>query len=400
MLPLYRVAPERMQTQLVSEPVPRVTISADSQPLSLFVRQIAEQTGVSIVVEEAIELKTVSLEVADQSVEDVIAMVGRRLGTQVTRTGDLYFVGTLRPEDRGVYVASVGQVSPDDMRQIAGLLLSEHGRASVTERGLVVVGDKVEVLSRIAEAVDEVKDATREVWLVQMHVIKTQQSVADSLGINADAALSGTASTIPGVSVLEGRLTASLEAIRADSKSEVVAEPMYFLGDGTTVTYRRGQRVPIVERVTTELSESSQVRYQEVGLRVELTIRSLGGEDATIRIDLADEFVTDGAEAPIIDGVQYTSETDIVSGQTYLLATLESVSDASRKWSRFGWGRSKSNSRDVTQVWLRVHRVHKEGLVSGGSFREVVDDPERSGFSEHGSTDDATVSEPQLWGDV
>ena len=277
MLPLYRVAPERMQTQLVSEPVPRVTISADSQPLSLFVRQIAEQTGVSIVVEEAIELKTVSLEVADQSVEDVIAMVGRRLGTQVTRTGDLYFVGTLRPEDRGVYVASVGQVSPDDMRAIAGLLLSEHGRASVTERGLVVVGDKVEVLSRIAEAVDEVKDATREVWLVQMHVIKTQQSVADSLGINADAALSGTASTIPGVSVLEGRLTASLEAIRADSKSEVVAEPMYFLGDGTTVTYRRGQRVPIVERVTTELSESSQVRYQEVGLRVELTIRSLGG---------------------------------------------------------------------------------------------------------------------------
>jgi len=359
------------------------TISADGQPLYLFARQLASQSGVSIVVQESLENSLVSLEVRDQDIGDVIATVGRRLGTEVTRTGDLYFIGDLRPEDRGVYVTRLGDLPPDDLSQIAALLLSETGRSFVSESGVAVVADKVEVLSRVAEAFEKVKTRDRDTWLIQFHVVETSANHEEQVGAESSANF-GLSVSYPGGGGAFGALDVALENVRDAGSSVLVAEPVYLVNDGQAVSYVRGQEFPVTTTTTSrEGFVQTSVDYQSVGSTIEASIRSLGGDAAVLTVAIDDQRLTEEniSGFPIIDGYQFRDVVDVVSGGTYLLTTFNRKESSEAE--RLGWSvfRRDSFSVTVSQVWCRVYRVGSKGVEADVFGEAAAGEPGRSGLS-------------------
>lgn len=361
-----------------------VTVSVVAQPLHLFVRSLSSLAGVSIVVDSDLENTLVTLDVVEQDIADVIAVVARRLGTEVTKTGDLYFVGDLRPEDRGVYVTTMGHVPPEDFIQIASLLSSDNGRSHVTDAGVAVVSDKVEVLARVAEAVAELKSIRRGAWLLQFHIVETSSRHLESIGWESDASIGAELSTFG--SNAFASVTASLENVRDASASTIVAEPVYLVNDSEVVRYERGQEFPVTTVSTTaDGVQTSSVDYQSVGSSIEAVVRSLGGLSGVLTVDISDQNLTDETVSglPIINGYQFADTIDVVSGGTYLLSTFNRQS--SNEAARLGWSRAFGDGSDalVSQIWVRVYKVGSEGIQNDGIDQiAVADRADRSGLSE------------------
>lgn len=310
-------------------------------------------------------------------------MVARRLSTQTTRTGNLYFIGELRVEDRGVLVSKVGHVDPTDLKEVSSLLLSQDGRSHVSPSGVIVVGDKVEVLTRVAEALDMIRLIERDVWLLQLHLLEFDEAVADRLGITsgvrgfAGATISNAITSTGGIT-----LEAALEAVNSETRSSVVARPMYLLNDGQSVKYHRGSRLPVVEVVSNDQTVSENIRYVDVGLRIDLGIASLREDEAAVTIGVANEKVVRYEEgAPVIDGVDYSAQVDVQSGGEYLVASFDENATVTEWWRRLGFGNARSQRKTVSQVWLRAYRVQAKGSEVESGLPAVISpgtDPQRS----------------------
>jgi type II secretory pathway component GspD/PulD (secretin) len=108
----------------------RITLSADQMPVSEFVRTLSDQAGVSVIVESGLESKTITMEVRDQPISDVLNFVARRFGVNVRNHGNLYYIGALQPDDRGVLVRRVRRLSKDQLAEV----LQVFSRARMVER--------------------------------------------------------------------------------------------------------------------------------------------------------------------------------------------------------------------------------------------------------------------------
>src|ERR1700736_6621481 len=92
--------------ETVSKPEPtkdtsiKLSLAVQDMPLTTFARWLANQSGVSVVVQASLDSSPVSIDVQGQSVEQVLAAVARRLNVAVSRLGSVYFIGELRPEDK------------------------------------------------------------------------------------------------------------------------------------------------------------------------------------------------------------------------------------------------------------------------------------------------------------
>lgn len=314
-----------------------------------------------------------TLEVVEVSIDDVVAMVARRLGTQSTESGGLYFIGKLRPEDRGTLVRRVPELSREDAVSVSRLFASDNGRSTVTGGGLLIAGDTVEVLSRMSEVMDAIQELDRVVWVAKLHVLAIDSQDVDRFGLTSSAGVRGSlfASSLGLVTpAAQVTLESALEAVERSSASRVMAQNMFVLNDGQRGTYQRGQRVPITESIIVEQRVSESTRLIDVGFNVEIEVASLDEGDAVLRLRVADERVVEVRDGqPVIDGFTYSGETDVVSGETYLVAELDVSSRDRSAWSRLGFGRSSGVRSSVAQIWVEVFRLgneHHEGGPGSG----------------------------------
>lgn len=246
-----------------------ITVAADGIALREFVRIAAKATGVSIVVEDSLDDRTITLDVVDQAVDDVLAGVARRLGVQVTRTGDLYFLGELRPEDKGVLVRRVPRLSVDAIREAIGTLSSENGRVVVDSDGLVVVGDRVEVLRRVEEMIDELERAESRVWVVQLYVVGLTRRAIDDLGIDfapaADVAVTfATANDPMAVLNLNAALSALFDYEQSGGEISTLASPTFVVRDGTEGHTFVGETIPVPRRSVGQSGDVTTVDFEQV----------------------------------------------------------------------------------------------------------------------------------------
>src|SRR5690606_34723167 len=132
----------------------------------------------------------------------------------------------------------VVRLSADDLRQTVGTMLSEHGNVHVQSDGLVMVGDRVEVLEKINEMLDRVESAPVDVWAVQFFVVSINDTDASQVGVDIDqavdvaatfaAASSGAASA--GADV-RGSLSAALRLAITRDRSRTITTPMFVMTD-------------------------------------------------------------------------------------------------------------------------------------------------------------------------
>ena len=267
-----------------------IRLSAENMPLRDFLRYVAARSTVSIVAEKNLDSAPVTIEVNNETVGKVLGVVARRLGVQLTRTGSLYYLGTLRPEDRGVLVRRVRRLDKEGLDAVLKVLPSENGRFTSFADGLVVFGDRVEVLERVNELLDRVETQSAPSWVIQLYLVAMHHSDLTELGLDSVPALDVSATfamqsrggdAVPGVSgqvSVNGGLRSVLRATRDKSSVHMVAQPLFVLLDGETSHFGVGERVPVPNNTVSDQGTVSTTGYTDVqtGLRIEVGLRELG----------------------------------------------------------------------------------------------------------------------------
>jgi len=343
-------------------------------PLVEFARFLSAKTEASIVVDAKLDQRPVTLEVTEQSLPAVLGVVARRLGVELDSKGSLYYLGSLRPQDRGVLVRRVRRLSPTELRAaVETLVTHETGALAAFDDGLLVVGDRVEVLERLDSLLDRVESSDSPAWVVQLYLVSIGDQEAADLGVDAvpaaDIALAFAAASQGGSfasATLTGGLDAVLRASRETSGISVVANPTFYMADGGTVNYSRGNRVPIPRRSVSDQGTVQTVGFDliDVGLSVQCQLRELSIDRASLSVDLEMSEIASIGElgAPSTTRESYTVAGPVTSGGVYLLGSVErsEVSKSAAAWLRNGFTHRHDNR--LLQVWARAM------LVSGASL--------------------------------
>jgi type II secretory pathway component GspD/PulD (secretin) len=349
-----------------------VSISAQGMQLREFLRYLADRTGVSVVAAEGLDTKEVTLDVTEQPVGQVLSTVARRLGVDLTRTGEVYFLGQLKPEDRGVLVRVVRRMTGEDLQKALDTLRSEHGKGVAFADGVCVVSDTVEVLARVTELLDGVEAAPAVTWVVQLYVVSVAESRMKDLGLDitplADlsvkVALGSVASAVS--SDVNLKLNAVLQAARENKGMRMECEPLLLCSVGREATVTKGNEVPIVQHAISDQGTNTiaGVTYKQTGLQIAASVIEVGAERArlTLKVQLADQAGT--VEGYPILASQSVSVSPVVqSGGVYLVAALNRSDAAHEEATLLPTRAAETRSAELLQVWARVYRLGTAAVV-------------------------------------
>lgn len=297
----------------------------------------------------------------------VLGVVARRLGANLTYSGNLYYLGELRPEDRGVLVRRAPRLSSEELRHAVEALLSEVGRMVSFVDGLVVVSDRVEVLERVVELLDRLESVPVGSWVVQLHVLLIADSDKAELGLevapSAELALSFAAASdlhLSGGFTATGGLDVLLRAVLSSSRSRVVCEPLFVVRDGEISRYEDGQEVPIPRKtVSGEGTVTvSGYDYRQTGVTISVDVREFQREAGLLGLSLElGELVRYVEEVPVVDRRRFETAAVVNSGGVYLLGSISL--DRQRHTTGGGLGTvfGVDDGKSQLDVWARVYQI-------------------------------------------
>lgn len=344
-----------------------VTLSVDSMPLSSFIRALAQQCNVSIVSEQNLDSKPVSVDVTAQPVSEVLSVVARRLGVSLTRSGDLFYLGEIRPEDRGVYVRKVKRALASDLRTTIEILRSENGRGVVYDDGLVVVGDRVELLRSLDEMFNQIENSPVGSWCVQLFVLSVADSMFSEIGldsyVSADMSYNivKAGSSVDSSLAVSGALSGLLRADKGDGRIESVTRPTFLIQDGSEGYYLSGQVFKLPTKSVSDSGTVTTTGYEnfDVGLKILCKLVDYGSDRVQISVDLTNSSVVGYSEEgyPNISSDEFRCSSVVNSGQTLLLGSFVSDGSDQSVQGLFNMFKSSKSSKREFLIWARCYRV-------------------------------------------
>jgi type II secretory pathway component GspD/PulD (secretin) len=360
-------------------------------PLVAFLRYLSDRAAVSVVCEATLDKKEVTIDVVDQPVPTVLGVVARRLGVQISRTGHLYFLGSLRPEDKGVLVRKVTRLNKDELGQALLTLKSDHGKTAAFDDGLVVMGDTVQVLERVNELLDQVEAAPSWSWVVQLYVISVDREKTRDLGLDvtplADVSLKlaeAGANPLVGAANLAVShqanlsLNAVLQAARENRGLSMEAEPLLLLVDGETATVANGLQVPILDKAVSPEGTvtTKSVTYKQTGLQIAAGMRDLGSGRGRVKVTVGMDDVAGEVEGyPKLTSQRFETTAIVASGGVYLLGALDRRDHSLVVSGPLQLRDTRSERGELLQVWCRVYRVGGATSTLGGMDRITARSP-------------------------
>jgi len=354
----------------------RLTLSCEKMPVPKFLQFVATETGVSLVADEQLDSRTVTLEASDVTLAELLGTVARRLGVQIGRVGSTWYLGQLRGEDRGVLVRRVRRLSQEGVKSAVDVMLSDAGKLSTFPDGLLVCGDRVEVLERIRDLLDRVEASGAESWAVQLYLISLSESKATELGINSQPLIElsyalasksnglGLSATTPeDIKKLSSALTSVLKASASSQDIRIVAQPLFLLLDGESSKFSSGISIPIPKRSVSDQGTVTTQGYEFVnsGLDCDASIREVSAQ--LVRFKVAVElgqlqgFVE---QAPIRSKDRFETVAVLSSGGVYLLGSLtrdEQARNISGPLALLPTNKKSDEKHVQVQVWAKVFRV-------------------------------------------
>jgi type II secretory pathway component GspD/PulD (secretin) len=250
-----------------------------------------------------------------------------------------------------------------------GVLSSEQGQHVAFSDGLLVLGDRVEVLARVDELLTQVEAIDTPAWVLQLHLVALEESALRELGFDARpslevaatfAAASAATGTGAGLLSLKGGLDAVLQTAADNGAASLVAEPQFLMADGAAGQFSRSERVPVPRKSVSDQGTVQTVGFDvfEAGLVVNVSLREVRKDAARIKLDLTISDIVGFVEgAPRTRADVYNTEVPIESGGVYLLGSLVRQGDQEQKRGSFRLQASQQRNDSVLQVWARAYRV-------------------------------------------
>ena len=352
--------------------VPKISLSATGIALPALLRQLADEMGASVIAHQSLDSALVNLEVKNATISEVLGAVARRLDQRLTRIGKTWFLGPVLPEDRGCLVRKVNRLNEEQLGKILDSFKSEIGRFSSFSDGVVVVADRVEVLERLTNALDDLEKLPSNSWVCQLYLIQLNNSAKMSLGIKTDYTVKFTANIASNADdshVASLALSSLLESSYGLAGSSILASPLLVIRNGSKGEIKYGTEVRLPKKSTSPYGTVEVTGYEviQTGFNVSSTIRDDSSSSGLLDLDLSLSSISSYIEGvPQIQREQFTTSASILSGGTYLLGSLDIGSKAKSldgNIASANW--SKSSDQNTLYIWARMYKIKGKTLASG-----------------------------------
>jgi hypothetical protein len=293
---------------------------------------------------------------------EAMGLVARSVGADAARIGGAWYIGELSPEDRGVLVRRVPGYPLPELRAAVLSITSTDGRASVLEGGVIVVGDRVELLERVTELLDGVEQARGGTWSVELCVVSGSAVASSSGGLEGLPELSWSLLAGAGSGAMSGELVqaawSGLVTFAASSdRAELRALPAATVRSGreTVLSDTRVLRIPrstVSDQGTVTVTGFERV---EAGLQARVLIEELELDKARVdvSVEVSDVLGRDGLVPEIQERV-CSSSLDVERAGVYLVGALDvSTTEHTNGVLSFLRGRTKRR----LYVWMKVERL-------------------------------------------
>lgn len=275
----------------------------------------------------------------------------------------LYYLGETKPQDRAVLVRQVGRLSAESIRQALEAVITQTGNVVVLEDGLVIVAEQGGVLRKVKSVLDGLETVGGAGWLVQVLLIESAASAGTEYGIDSelDIDIASAFSSVSNVTELSASARAALRADIENQRVTLYAQPLFVVMDGGKAVLKRVEVVPIAEYTTLETGAVVTSGYSEIeiGLEVEIALRSWGQGRATIDYDfrLGEILGYVDDRIPIRTEETLTGAAGMKSGGTYLLGSLERGKERRGVSGAFGLAYTRETEATRLEVWCMLSEI-------------------------------------------
>lgn len=347
-------------------------------PLVEVLSTLSETTGLSFVAEASLDELQVTLDAQDVTLDRLMEMISRRIGVDVQRVENVYYVGAFREEDRAILVRRVKRLEVSDVEKAIRVMMSSDGRVAVYSDGTTVVADRLKVISRVDNLLTQIEATEGAVWAVHLWLVSVSNGDVLDIGVDIAPTLDVAAAFAHGsaagatTAALNGGLSAVLQAAEEQTGAELVMEHMAMMRNGVEHQFFEGQQFPVrINRVSDEgTSTVSEVQFVDVGVQLNGTLRDFTDTSALIAMDIdLSELagVIDNA-GPAKTTTRFNIETEVQSGGVYLLRTHRTTVANQSVSALLRPGNREENSQRVLQLWCRALRI------DGGPVVEPMSD--------------------------
>lgn len=311
--------------------------------------------------------------------------MARQLGAELIEIKSVYFLGTPKPEDKVVLVRKVRRLNEEQVTAAVGGFLSPEGTMFASPDGLVVVGDRLEIVERVLDVFDRLETSPSVTWCVQLHIISMSDKDLMDFGLDVNPALELAAgyanlSNVTrdlaagavqglrgegGSSVADVSLSAVLRATRERSTMRIVSDPVFTCVDGSETTITKGLRIPVRNSVIAGQNGNiaNNVRYIQTGLEATASVRELSERVGrlNLKLNVSDVQGIDRELGPTTDDQGITCQTDVETGGVYLLGGLRRGKQEQGSGALLTLGKTKNKEADVWLIFAKCYRI-KKGL--------------------------------------
>jgi len=362
-----------------AEAAQRFDISLEQTTADIAARSLAETIGQTIILDPDIAAKTINLKVRQETAETLLQLFARQLAADVSRIGNAYIIGNLRPQDMGVLITRCGRLTREEAANLVAVAGSGEGRVLNLQDGLLIAADRTVAITRITDALDRVNANPASTWVCQVYLINQSDALDRNLAIGAELDASflfrrasasakawesgrrrNTASGTAQLGLLSGTFSSWLAARSASGNINLVQSPLVLLNDGVTSTMHSGRNIPVPKRAISDQGTATitdYINYRD-GLQMSLTVRDIGGEVGMLTIDLALSQVEGfNAAAPVTLENSLATTTQVQNGGVYLLGSLETQSKSQTRKGIVSVGSATKKDKGTLEVWARVYRI-------------------------------------------
>lgn len=357
-----------------------VTVSVADMPLKEFLAHISGLVEISVICEETLDGKLVTLDAVDTDVGEVLSGVARRFNADIIVQGDLYYIGNLKMDDRGYLVRKVRRLSKDNIKEVVSAMLSDMGRVFVNDDGLVVAGDSLRVLKQMDSMLTSVESQPANTWLLQMYLITTTDKATRNLGFETEAyldvshigALDTSAAFAQGVTkvMADSEFRAILNVVRSSELYRIDAEPMFLMVDGGTASIRDGEKIAVPMKTVSDMGTVSTTGYEfvDTGIITTVSLREMTRRAASCDISVELTQVTGYVEEfPITAGQTFSTTVILESGGTYLIGSISKKSVTNEKMGALLNTYMRKGDNDVAMsIWVRCYKIQGDYVGRGG----------------------------------
>lgn len=342
----------------------KYSFSATDMNLPMFIRWFSDRTGVGVVYSSEGDNFKITAEFKNNTPEEIMNMLARRFDFELIKSQNTFYLGTLKPEDKGIYVKKIGGYLQADITSAITVFLSEFGKVFVQKDGVVIVADREKVLSRVIEMLEYLENSSENSWIVQYYLISQRKELKAQAGgdLKTSGSLAYNYNKDSGFTYTAKDLGQSLDLVLnlTSDLIQVHGTPMFLLRDGTSSYWQDGTSYPIPRKTVSNygIVTTTGYDYKDCGLVINTTLRECKS-GAVLTVDIQDSTITGYVDQsqPILSKTQIKTETVVKSGNVYLIGEFNLHTTRGDQANVLDF--TSAESKVAIQLFCRTYKIER-----------------------------------------